>query len=180
MRKILAGFLFITTFTFSGIAQDSKAINWLTWEEAVEASKVEKRKFFVDVYTEWCSWCKKMDASTFQDSGIIAYVNKNYYAIKFDAEQKTDIQLKDKIYKFNRSGRRGYHQLAAEITRGRLSYPTIVFLDEEMNLIQPIPGYRDVKSFEMVMKYFAEDHHTTIPWQKYTRNYNVLTGGGRG
>ncbi len=174
MRKILLGLFFITTLSINGFSQE---INWLSWEEAVEASKVEKKKFFVDVYTEWCGWCKKMDATTFRSPSIVEYINENYYAIKFDAEQKEDIMLKGKVYKFNRSGKRGYHQLAAEITRGRLSYPTIVFLDENLNLIQPIAGYRDTKSFDMIIRYFAEDHHTSMPWKKYTQNYNVLTGG---
>lgn len=178
MKQILVGLFFLLTFTTS-FSQDAKLIKWMTWEQAIEASKVEKRKFFIDVYTEWCGWCKKMDASTFRNEEIVDYVNENYYAIKFDAEQKEDILLKGKVYKFNRTGKRGYHQLAAAITRGQLSYPTIVFLDEDLNLIQPIAGYRDVKSFEMIMKYFAEDHHTTVPWKKYTRNYNILTGGGK-
>ena len=176
MRKLILGLFFITAFCSTLLAQE---INWLTWEEAVEVSKVEKKKFFVDVYTEWCGWCKKMDASTFRQAEIVEYINKNYYAIKFDAERKTDIIIDGKVYKFNSSGKRGYHQLAAELTRGRLSYPTIVFLDEKMKLIQPIPGFRDVKSFDMIMRYFGEDHHTSIPWKKYSQNYNVLTGGRR-
>jgi thioredoxin-related protein len=174
MKKFLVGLFVIATIQFN-YAQE---INWMSWEQAVEASTDVKKKFVVDVYTEWCGWCKKMDASTFRDDEIVSYINENYYAIKFDAEQKEDITLNGKVYKFNRTGKRGYHQLAAEITRGRLSYPTVVFLDEDLNLIQSIPGYRDIKSFQMIMKYFAEDFHTSVPWKQYSRNYNVLTGGG--
>lgn len=170
MKKLLVGVLLVTTIIFKAGAQE---INWMSWEEAVEASSVEKRKFVVDVYTEWCGWCKKMDSSTFRDEEIVKYVNENYYAIKFDAEQKEDISLNGKVYKFNRTGKRGYHQLAAEITRGRLSYPTVVFLDEDLNLIQSIPGYRDTQSFEMIMRYFAENYHTSIPWKKYVRSYQT-------
>jgi len=182
MKKLLVGVILITTILFNAGAQE---INWMSWEEAVEASSDEKRKFVVDVYTEWCGWCKKMDASTFRDPDIVEYVNANYYAIKFDAEQKSDITLGGKVYKFNKTGKRGYHQLAAEITRGRLSYPTVVFLDEDLNLIQSIQGYRDRKSFEMIMKYFGENYHTSTPWKKYVRGYNspkvptMPTGGKR-
>mgnify|MGYP000055673286 CR=1 FL=1 len=95
----------------------------------------------------------------------------NYYAIKFDAEFKEDIIFKDKTYKFVNSGRRGYHQLAAEITNGRLSFPTLVFLDEEMNLIQPIPGFKDTLVFEQIVTYFANDMHKRQPWSAYQRNY---------
>jgi thioredoxin-related protein len=145
----------------------SAQVNWLTWEEAQAKNKVEPRKFIVDVYTQWCGWCKKMDKATFQQSEIASYINKNYYAIKFDAETKTDINFKEKPYKYVRQGTSGYHQLAAEITFGKLSFPTIVFLDEQLNVIQPIPGYKDPASLDKIMKYFAEDYYKTTPWKKY-------------
>lgn len=146
-------------------------VEWLSWEEAIELSKSEKKKIFVDVYTEWCGWCKKMDIATFQQQEIAQYLNENYYPVKFNAEQREDIRFKDKVYKYISSGRRGYHQLALEITLGKLSYPTIVFLDESFNVIQPLPGFKDANSFEMIMKYFAEDHHKSTPWSQYVNKY---------
>lgn len=173
MKQYIGVLIFITTFLVSGQSQN---INWMTWEEAIVASKEEPKKFFVDVYTQWCGWCKKMDASTFQAPEIIEYINEHYYAIKFDAESKDDIEIKDHVYRYTRYGKRGYHQLAAEITRGQLSFPTIVFLDERMNLIQPIPGFRDVESLEMILHYFAEDHHISTPWKTYSKRYNMMVG----
>ena len=66
-----------------------------------------------------------------------------------------------------KTGQSGYHELAAEITFGKLSYPTIVFLDEKLNVIQPIPGYKDPTSLDKILKYFAEDYYKTTPWKKY-------------
>lgn len=154
-----------------GLAQDK--IDWLSWEEALEMAEHEKRKFVVDVYTDWCGWCKKMDAATFQNPKIVGYINDTYYPIKFNAEQKEEIRLKEKVYHFVRSGgRRGYHELAAKITYGKLSYPTIVFLDENLDIIQPIPGFKDARTFEMIIKYFGENHHKTTPWKQYTINFD--------
>ncbi len=163
IRYITLFFLFTCLGTIPSIAQ----INWLTWEEAQAKNQVEPRKFIIDVYTQWCGWCKKMDKATFQQPDISSYINKNYYAVKFDAETKTDINFKNKPYKFVRQGSSGYHELAAEITFGKLSYPTLVFLDEKLNVIQPIPGYKDPGSLDKIMKYFAEDYYKTTPWKKY-------------
>ena len=58
------------------------------------------------------------------------------------------------------------------ILKGRLSFPTVVFLDEEMKVIQPIPGYQDPKSMELIVTYFAGDYYKDTPWQKYTSLYN--------
>ncbi|MEO7926738.1 MAG: DUF255 domain-containing protein [Saprospiraceae bacterium] len=146
-------------------------IKWLTWDEAQAKNQHEPKKIVVDVYTQWCGWCKKMDKATFEEPKISAYINKHYYPVKFDAETKEDITFKGKVYKFVHTGPSGYHELAQEILMGRFSYPTLVFLDEQMNVIQPIPGYQDPASLDKIMKYFAEDFYKTTPWKKYDEMY---------
>ena len=146
-------------------------INWLTWDEAIALNKLEPRKIIVDVYTDWCGWCKKMDKATFQDSAVVRYVNQNYYAIKFNAEQTDDIRIGDQVYQYVKKGTRGYHELAAQITYGRLSYPTIVFMSEKLEVIQPLAGFQAAEDFEMIMKYFGGDFHKTTPWKKYAASY---------
>ena len=146
-------------------------IHWLTWEEAQAKNQQQPKKFMVDVYTQWCGWCKKMDKATFEEPKIADYINKNYYPVKFDAETKTDINFNNKVFKYVRSGVGGYNELASEITFGNLSYPTIVFIDENMNVIQPIMGYQDPDALNKIMKYFAENYYKTMPWKKYEEMY---------
>ena len=102
-------------------------INWMTLEEALEKSKTEKRKIFVDVMTDWCGWCKRMDETTFTDPAVAQYLNEHFYAVKFNAEQTNDIVFQNKTYHFKSSNGRGYHELAAEWLNNRLSFPTSVF-----------------------------------------------------
>jgi thioredoxin-related protein len=149
-------------------------INWLTWEDAIEKSKTSKRKLLVDVYTDWCGWCKRMDSGTFSQPHLAKYINDNFYAVKFNAEAKEDITFNGQTFKFVKQGMRGYHELAAEITRGRLSYPTIVFLDENLAVIQPIPGYKEPYEFEMIVTYFGQNEHKKTPWEVYQRSYQPL------
>lgn len=166
-------FIIVTLFWISpSSAQDQ--IQWLTWEEALVKTKEEPRKIFVDIYTDWCGWCKKMDKTTFQKAHIAKYINENYYAVKFDAEQKEKVHFNGKDYKFMQQGRRGYHELAVFITRGQMSFPTVVFLDEQLNVIQAIPGYRESLELEMMMTYFGYDKHKTTPWSKYQKTYQPL------
>jgi len=160
----------------NSLSAQAQEIKWLTWEEAQARNAKEPRKFIVDVYTQWCGWCKKMDKATWEQPEITKYINANYYPVKFDAETKEDINFNNKVFKYVRSGTSGYNELAVEITFGKLSYPTIVFLDETMNVIQPIPGYKDPASLDKIMKYFAEDYYKTIPWKKYEEMY-IAKGG---
>lgn len=156
------------------ITKNNAQINWLTWEEALNKNEDNPRKFLIDIYTDWCGWCKRMDKATFQQADIAAYVNENYYAIKFNAEQRATIKFKGKEYNFKANGKRGYHELAAHITNGRLSYPTIVFLDKKLDLIQTIPGYRAPNEFEQIATYFGGNNHKKTPWESYQENYVPL------
>lgn len=147
-------------------------VNWMTLDEALEKSKTEKRKIFVDVYTDWCGWCKRMDDSTFADPFVAQYLNDHYYPVKFNAEQQQDIVFKDKTYHFKRNGARGTHELAIEWLNNRLSYPTTVFLDENFSVIQPLPGFLDPAKLEAILNYFGTNSHYTTPWDTYEKRFS--------
>ncbi len=150
----------------------AQEVNWMSFEEAIKATKEEERKIIVDIFTEWCGWCKKMDQTTFQNKYIVDYINTHFYAVKFDGEQHDPIDFKGQTYTYVKNGLRGYHELAAELTRGRLSYPSVVFIDEELNVIQALRGFQPSLRFEQIMSYFAQDYHKTTPWSKYSENYH--------
>ncbi len=168
ITTISIGILFIF-FNTALVAQSE--VNWLSWEEAMKLSQIEKRKVFVDVYTDWCGWCKRMDKTTFDHPAIADFLNDNFYCIKFDAEQKEPISLNGKTYRYVKNGKRGYHELAAKIMNSRLSFPTTVFLDENFRVIQPIAGYKSPEIFEVIISYFATDSFKTTPWAVYEKNY---------
>ncbi|MBO0329285.1 thioredoxin family protein [[Muricauda] lutisoli] len=168
MRSIYTqiSLLFIAFIGFNAQAQD---INWISWEEAVELSKTDAqpKKIFVDVYTDWCGWCKKMDKNTFQHPDVSKYMQDNFYMVKLDAEGKDPIEYQGKTFKFVPSGRRGYHELAAALLQGRMSYPTVVFLDEQLNMLSPVPGYQQVEPFMQIAKYFGENIYKDKDWESY-------------
>lgn len=162
--------LLISTIAPYGAGAQSR-IKWMTWDEAIEKSKKEKRKIFVDIYTDWCGWCKKLDKTTFAQEDIAEYINANYYPVKFDAEMEKPVVLKDKEYKFVKSGRNGYHELAAQLLQGRMSYPSMVFMDEDFNMIQAIPGYQEAEIFEMIITYFGSNSHRSVPWNRFQASF---------
>ncbi len=152
---------------------DSDKVNWITWQEAVALSQKQKKKILLDVYTQWCQWCERMDKATFQDPDIAHYINENFYAVKFDAETKEELTYKNKVYKFMRSGKHGYNELAVVFLGERLSFPSLVFLDEDLNLIQSIPGFRNPFEFEQIASYFASNAYKKTPWSAYQKSYTV-------
>lgn len=117
-------------------------LEWLTFEQAANMSNKGSKKYLVDVYTDWCGWCKVMDKQTFTNPEVQAYLNENFHVIKFNAEQKEAIDFRGKKYEWLPAGRRGVNMLAMELLGSRLSYPTLVYLDENMNKIKSSPGFK--------------------------------------
>jgi thioredoxin-related protein len=146
-------------------------IKWLTFEEAVVLMEKEPKKVFIDVYTDWCGWCKKMDASTFLDAEVIEEMNNNFYAVKLDAEQKEDILFNGHTFKFVDQGRRGYHELAAALLNGKLSYPSFVLMNEQMQIITPLPGYKSAQDLIPILTFIGEDHYLKQDWENYLKDY---------
>lgn len=168
MRKVLIGGVvvvvaaLIIAFAYSdrtasasaGPAQEgnSQAIHWYTWEEAIAASEQQPKKFFIDVYTDWCGWCKKMDATTFADPQVAEYMNQNFYPVKLDAEQKEDIVFDGHTFKYIQSGSRGVHELAYALLDGQLGFPSYVYLNEKRQRITVSPGYKPVSALMQEMQ----------------------------
>ena len=102
MKKTLPLLTFLLSLFVSGYGQSAKneSINWISFEEALSRSSKEPKKIFMDIYTDWCGWCKKMDKSTFTDPVVIDYLNKHFYSVKLDAETKDTITYKAKDYTF--------------------------------------------------------------------------------
>lgn len=176
---IVTGFGLIYSFTMKSESsplinsehQQESNVKWMTYEEAVAASKENPKKIFIDIYTDWCGWCKKMDRETFQKPAIAKYLNENFYPVKFNAEQKESINFAGHTFNFVPNGKRGYHELAAALLEGKMSYPTVVFMNEEFKLLQRIPGYLDENTFDMILHYLAEEHYTKTPWTDFQKKY---------
>jgi len=163
--------ILLTILTLGSYAQD---VNWISFEEAVELNKSEKKKILVDVYTNWCGWCKKMEATTYKDPAVVEYINDNYYAVKLNAERTDTVMLGEQMFvNKNPSGRRSPHDLAVSLLNGKMTYPSTVLLDENVQLLNPpISGYLTAAKIEPILHYFGENKHSQkVSWQDFEKNF---------
>lgn len=161
-------FLFSTTIT-------AQQINWMSLDDALAAQQKEPRKIIMDVYTDWCGPCKLLDKRTFQNKDVVQYVNKNYYAVKFNAEGNSKVNYKGK--KFTNPGydpaRKGTRNTNHQFTNYlRVSgYPSIVFFDENADIIVPLTGFLMPQQLELYLKLFAKDGHKNINTKEDFESY---------
>ena len=168
MRLYIAAIVLVWSSNLELNAQESK-IHWMSVEEVTEALKEDPRPIMMDVYTAWCGPCKMMMANTFTNPNLIAYVNKNFYAVKFDAESPTPVTYKGKVYSNptyvpNKRGRNGVHELSRMLAVN--AYPTIVYFNEKFDVITPISGYKQPQQLQVLLTFFNDVYSIDLPPEK--------------
>ena len=122
-------------------------LNWIDMKTAATISNTEKKMYFVDVYTDWCGWCKVMDRKTFTDPKVIQALSEKYHVVKFDAEQQEPISFNGQTYEWQAAGRSGVNMLAFALLQGQLSYPSYVFLDADRKPFKIARGFMPADQF---------------------------------
>ena len=217
MQKAIKHTFFFLFISISLIGQKVKnhkgPINWLTLEEADSLYKIQKRPIFIDVFTDWCGWCKRMDATTFKDPNIAGYLNANFYSVKLNAEtrdtitfngktfsnsqrakaqkiiddlnqritiltdsvaklklSKTEIkkitkkstaQYLSQISNIKRRSRKATHDIAIDLCRGKMSYPTFIILFNDLKANMPLSGFQKVPDLFGYLAFINEGAYRT-------------------
>jgi thioredoxin-related protein len=184
MRKAALSFisiLLILSFSYQAGSQNKakekvmsggEKIRWYSFEEAYQLNKKKQKKIFIDVFTDWCGWCKKMDAETFTNPVISEYMMKHFYCVKLNAERKDTVVIDGvKFTNPNPSSKRSTHQLAVDLLKGNMTYPSYVFLNEKSQWLTVVAGYQVAKDFEPIIHYFGEDAYEKTPWEDYRSSF---------
>ena len=172
MKKITFISLILVLLSFTSYAQE---INWMSLDKAQELQKKNPKKIMMDAYTNWCGPCKMLDKNTFHNPDVVDYVNKNFYAVKFNAEGNETINYLGKTYgnpnydPALENRRNSPHELARYLQIQ--AYPTIVFMDETGNVIAPIRGYQKPTQLELYLKLFESDDYKDIKSQDQFNEY---------
>jgi len=170
MRKRLIWLMLFGIWGIHGLAAQEK-VKWYSLEEAIQLTAREPRVLVIDVFTDWCGWCKRMDANTFSDPEIVEILNQQFYPVKLDAEGKADIVIGDRTFKYVESGRSGYHEVAAILTQGRLSYPTLSYVDDQGRLLETSPGYKTPEQLKVHLTYYADGSYKTTSFEDFKSTY---------
>lgn len=148
-----------------------ETLNWLSLEEVEANMKIKKKAVLIDLYTDWCGWCKVMDKKTYSNQQVIKYIEENFYPVKIDAETSKSLQWKSKIYNYDQKYK--VNTFALYLTNGQLSFPTTIILPADDSAPQVIPGYLKVPEMELILRYFGDDHFGKTAFDNYRNSFSA-------
>ncbi len=141
-------------------------IKWMSFEQAIASSGQNPKKIFIDIYTDWCGWCKRMDQTTFREDSVILYMNDNYYNVKLNAETRDTITFKDMQFKY--APQYKANELAVSLLNGKMGYPSYVILDEGFTMLtQPVQSYLSKDNLMPILQFFGEKIYLEKSWEQY-------------
>lgn len=137
-----------------------------SFSDALKIAKEEDRIIIVDVYTDWCVWCKKMDKDVYGKKEIKKIIKESFILIKLNAESEDKIEYNEK--KYTGSQLAEYFQVSG--------YPTTVFLDSNGKVIEfkydnykmvNLPGYFNLEEFKKILNFFKEKRYKDQDLSKF-------------
>lgn len=168
---LLICFFILIIPTFSQTEKDG-LVKWLTFKEAQEKNKQLQKPFLVDIYTDWCGWCKHMMKTTYSNPNIAGYINANFYPVKFDAETKDTVEYNGKIYKPTSREPKTPHELAIKFLGNSLSYPSTMFITNNFEYNLLTQGFLEDKKIEPVLVFMVENAWRTAPFDEFNKHFN--------
>ncbi|MBC7888104.1 MAG: DUF255 domain-containing protein [Ferruginibacter sp.] len=173
MQKVMVFFIcaMMVLVLASSLVPKKEKVQWLSIAEMQTAYSKNPKPILVDVYTDWCGWCKVMDKETYNNSKVAAYINEKYYAVKFDAESKDAAEWNGKKYGYNAQNK--VNELAVFLLYGQMSYPSTVFLSAIDAKPAPLPGFLKPKELEPPLKFFGDGAFKTKNFPDFMKGFTA-------
>ena len=133
---------------------------WVTIEEAQELASKNSKYILLDIYTEWCGFCRRMNAETYANNKVQQSIDDYFYAVRVDAESSDIVTFLGEKY-----SKRDMAMLF-----GVRSFPTTVFLTPQGEPIAAQPGFIDAARFHTMLAYVGSESFKTQTFQQYAES----------
>jgi thioredoxin-related protein len=156
-RSIVIGVLIVVSFCCVFAQNDVASLRWHQWDEGIVAAHTAGKFMLVDVYTDWCSWCKKLDKSVYVHPQVQELLAASFVPVKLNAESE------DKVT----NGSQQYTEQQWAKMLDVKSYPTILVFDSNFQLVARLRGYLDAESFIIFLHFVTEKYYTKYTFDEY-------------
>jgi thioredoxin-related protein len=146
-------------------AARAEEFRWRDWNTGMREAGASKKPVLVDVYTDWCGWCKRMDRDVYARPDVKEYLARTFVTIKLNAEAGHEARYEGKTYTAR--------TLASRFRVN--SYPMTIFLRSGGDHVANVPGYIEHQKFLTLLRYVGDGHlDRGVPFDTFVRQ-----SGGR-
>lgn len=136
------------------------AVEWKSWNAGLASASASRRPVLVDVYTDWCRWCKQMDRDVYARTDVSQYLAQHFVTVRLDAEGGELVSWQGR----NMSAR----SLASSFDVS--GYPTTIFLTSSGEHLVNVPGYVEPGRFLLLLRYVGDGHmERGVKWDDYVK-----------
>lgn len=154
----------------------SQKVEWKTIEQAAKTdSKNNTKLYFVDFYTSWCGWCKKMDRETFTDPTVALILNKYYIPVKFDAEGNSEFTWRGNKYSNVATApgnRPSTHSFAKKVLGAKMGFPSFGLFKTDQAQLTVLQGYQSASDLVVILWYFASGDNKRYAFDNYSKIFD--------
>ena len=162
MRFVVAIVLMCSLAAPAGAA----GVAWRGWNDGLTAAASSRKPMLVDVYTDWCGFCKRMDRETYARTDVSAYLNSHFVMVRLDAEGRERASYQGRALT-SRTLASGF---------GVTGYPTTIFLRANGEHLVNVPGFLPADKFMKLARYIGDGHlDRGVSWE----SYSARTGGAK-
>jgi thioredoxin-related protein len=170
-KVLLCALLFFTLPRLTAQNEENGLVGWLSFQDAQEKNKIQNKPFLIDIYTDWCGWCKHMMKTTYSNPGLATYINTHFYPVKFNAETKDTIEYNGRLYKPLSPQPRSPHELAVKFLGEKLSYPSTMFVTNNFEYNLLTQGYLEDKKIEPLLVFMVENAWQNTVYEEFYRHF---------
>lgn len=147
----------------------NEKVQWLQFKDVAVKVKEQDKPILIDLYTDWCYWCKVMDKKTYSNKKVIEYINEHFYSARINAETKDIFTWKDKTYNYNTNYK--INDFSLFLTYGRASFPTTIIIADSTAAPIPVEGFLEPKELEKILKYFGDGAYKTMNFPQFEKTF---------
>lgn len=122
-----------------------KGMQWVPLEDGMKRAAAAGKYTFVTVYTDWCTYCRRLNQVTFRAQPVLDELHKNFQSVRVNAESDRPVVWK---------GKRMSEREVAGVW-GVKGFPTMLFLSPKGEIIGTYSAYADPELMVQLLTYIS-------------------------
>lgn len=160
MKKFIYLIFIIISLYTNSCAIENK-VNTIDINTQIQNSISQKKHLMLFFHINFCPYCKKMENTTLKDDFVQEELNKHFLTLDINTDKQNDKIVFNNITYTNKEYA---NKLDVHF------FPTVLFLDNEGEIIYKVRGHRDIQTFINILEYMKQNLYEEMSFFEYSES----------